>query len=267
MLRTFLGRINHSIIWKKSINVWGASFLPPTLDRWLALQAHRLGLMGTGEIQFLRRSVQPDWHIGDVGANQGLYTLLFSRLAFRGQVYAFEPDPSLFASLEENVRQNQAQNITLFNAAAASQAGKLLLRPGQLNRGDNRIIASASGDDHTIEIKAVSLDQIIPGSRLDLLKVDVQGFEVEVLRGAAQILRTNPALLILLEFWPHGLRLANSDPSELIDLLKTSGFALFRPGKNGLVEPFVYQAAAWQRPDQFCDLVASRSKTFPNLGL
>lgn len=261
MLRTFLGRINRSIIWKKSINVWGASFLPPTLDRWLALQAHRLGLMGTNESQFLRRSVRANWHIADVGANQGLYTLLFSRLAFRGQVYALEPDPSLFASLEGNVRRNRAQNITLFNAAAASEARNLLLRPGQLNRGDNRIIASKSGDDGTIEIKAISLDQIIPESRLDLLKIDVQGFEVEVLRGATQILQANPALLILLEFWPHGLRLANSDPSELIDVLNTAGFSLFRPGKGGLVEPFVYQSAAWERPDQFCDLVATRNKT------
>jgi FkbM family methyltransferase len=214
--------------------------------------------MGAEEIQLLERIARPDWRIADVGANQGLYTLLLSRLAFSGQVYAFEPDPSLFAALEGNVRRNQAQNVTLFNAAAAGQAGKLLLQPGQLNRGDNRIIASASSDNHTVEIKAISLDQIIPESRLDLLKIDVQGFEVEVLKGARQILETNPDLLIYVEFWPHGLRKAGSDPEELLDILLNAGFGLSRHAKAFDYEPFTYRANEWIRSTQFCNLIATK---------
>jgi FkbM family methyltransferase len=215
--------------------------------------------MGTAEIQFLQRSVRPDWRIADVGANQGLYTLLFSRLAFRGQVYAFEPDPFLFAALEENVRRNSAKNVTLFNAAAAGQAATLVFRPGKLNRGDNRIIPGKSVGPGTIEVKATPLDHTIPETKLDLLKIDVQGFEVEVLRGATGLLRANPALSVLLEFWPHGLRLANSNPDELIGLMTTAGFSLFRPSKAGSFEPFVYKTADWDRPNQFCNLVATRN--------
>src|SRR6516165_2365821 len=103
MLCTFLGRINHSFIWKRSVKVRGASFLPPTLDRWMALQAHRFGLMGTDELELLQRLVQADSRIADVGANQGIYTLFLARQASLGHVYAFKPDPTLFASLEANV--------------------------------------------------------------------------------------------------------------------------------------------------------------------
>jgi FkbM family methyltransferase len=259
MLRTCLDRINHCTIWKKSVKVWGASFLPPTLDRWVTLQAHRLGLMGAEEKQFLQKCVRPDWRIADVGANQGLYTLLLSSLVQYGQVYAFEPDPSLFLSLQENMRRNGTKNITLFNAAAANQVAKLVLQPGRLNRGDNRIISHSPTARHTIEVNAIPLDQAITETRLDLLKIDVQGFEMEVLRGAKRLIEQNSTLIILTEFWPHGLRLANSDPTDLIDLLTASGFSLFRIVKPGLLERFAYKAAAWRRPDQFCNLVAIRS--------
>jgi FkbM family methyltransferase len=262
MLRTFLGWINHSIVWKKPVNVWDASFLPPTFDRWLALQAHRFGIMGAAEIEFLRRFVRPNWRIADVGANQGIYALLLSRLASLGQVYAFEPDPSLFGSLQENVRRNDAKNVSLFNAAAASQVAKLVLRPGRLNRGDNRFVPHQPSDISGVEVDAIPLDQALPESRLNLLKIDVQGFEVEVLKGAQQLLQNSPTLLIQLEFWPHGLRLANSDPVELIDLLTAAGFFLFRTGKPGSLEPFSFQERAWRRSGQFCNLVASRDQRF-----
>jgi FkbM family methyltransferase len=222
--------------------------------------------MGTAEIQFLQRFVQPGWRIADVGANQGIYTLFLSRLASLGQVYAFEPDPVLFAALEENIRRNGAKNVILFNAAAAGQATTLAFRPGQLNRGDNRIVPSKSADRHTIEVKGIPLDQTILETKLDLLKIDVQGFEAEVLRGATQLLQGNPELLILLEFWPHGLRLANSNPNELIGLLTEAGFSLFRTGRTDTFEPFVYKATDWDRPNQFCNLVAGRNRTLSQLG-
>jgi FkbM family methyltransferase len=263
MFCTFLGRINHSFIWKRSVKVRGASFLPPTLDRWVALQAHRLNLMGTDEIELFQRFVQPDSRIADVGANQGIYTLFLARLASVGHVYAFEPDPTLFASLEANVRRNHIENVTLFNAAAAGEPDRLTLQPGRLHRGDNRIVSNESAGAGTIEVEAIALDQVIPASRLDLLKIDVQGFELNVLRGATQLLLQNRSLVIVLEFWPYGLRKAGSAPEELLDFLHKAGFSVFRCPNPTKHEPFTYRSADWNRPSQFCNLVATRSAHRP----
>jgi FkbM family methyltransferase len=242
------------------VKLRGASFLPHSFDRWLALQAQRFALMGTDEIQYFERFVQTNWHIADVGANQGIYTLFFSRLAPLGSVYAFEPDPSLFASLKENMRRNGANNLSLFNVAAASQTAKLSLRPGLLNRGDNRIVGAERLAFDAIEVDAIALDGAIPDLKLDLLKIDVQGFEVEVLRGAKKLLQTNPNLLILIEFWPHGLRNAGSEPEELLEILRNAGFSLFRLLHQASCDPFVYRARDWNRPGQFCNLIAARGQ-------
>jgi len=60
---------------------------------------------------------------------------------------------------------------------------------------------------------------------MDFIKIDVQGFELSVLRGAARVLKTNTDTVVLLEFWPHGLRAAGDTPMALVDyLLKECGF-------------------------------------------
>ena len=261
MIATVLAEINESRIWQRPVDFCGMKFVPPTLDRWVALQAHRLKLMGAAEFKVLRTLVQPASHIVDVGANQGLYALPLSHQAKEGRVYAFEPDPKLFATLESNVQRNSAQNVILFNAAAASRPSKLFLRPGRFNRGDNRIVHDENADSATIEVDAIPLDDAIADEHIDLLKIDVQGYETEVLQGAQKLLHANQQLLICFEFWPHGLRLAGSGPEELLDLLRRAGFSLLRLDRNANLTPFTYAPASWSRPDQFGNLIATRNRS------
>jgi FkbM family methyltransferase len=260
MLAKWLARVNKSPMWRRPVTVRDMTFSPPTLDRWVALQAHRFGLMGKAEFLFFERSIRPNWHVADVGANQGLYTVYFSRQAAQGCVYAFEPDPDLFAKLKENTQRNGRENVSLFNAAVASQPGKLSLQAGRFNRGDNRIVSGQTRRPGAVEVDAISLDNAVPERKLNLLKVDVQGFEVQVLDGARRLLESNSDLLILLEFWPHGLRLAGHGPEKLLDILHKAGFSMFRLLPTSDCEPFIYRANDWNRPSQFCNLVATRGR-------
>jgi FkbM family methyltransferase len=247
-------------MWRQPVSIRGMIFSPPTLDRWAALQAIRFGLMGKAEFLFFERSIQPNWQIADVGANQGVYTVYFSRQAAQGRVYAFEPDQDLFAKLNENVRRNGVKNVSLFNAAVASQPGKLSFRAGRFNRGDNRIVSDQMPRSGAVEVNAIPLDQAVTAGQLNLLKVDVQGFEVEVLVGARRLLESNPDLMILLEFWPHGLRLAGHSPEKLLDILYKAGFSLFRLLASSDCEPFTYRTTDWKRASQFCNLIATRGR-------
>jgi FkbM family methyltransferase len=262
MIANWLARLNEFRIWRRPVPFHGFRFSPPTLDRWVALQAHRFGLMGKGDFLFLDSLIEQDWHIADVGANQGLYTLYFSRQSPKGRVYAFEPDPSLFASLEENIKQNGAENVLLFNAAAADRTAKLTLRAGRFNRGDNRIVPAHLASVETTDVDAMPLDDAISEGRLDLLKIDVQGFEVQVLRGAERLILANPDLAIFSEFWPHGLRMAGAGPEEFLEILAKAGFSIYRQTSIETTEPFVYRANEWRRASQFCNLVATRQTNF-----
>jgi FkbM family methyltransferase len=258
MLKPFLSKLNQSSFWRQKVSVWGSIYTAPTLDRLLSLHAHRFGWMGRAEIAFLRSVVSRDSIVADVGANQGLYSLCLARIAVDGHVYAFEPDPQLFQCLESNVRNNRLLNLSTIRAAASNQSGILSLAVNELNRGDNRARKGLNGGPSSEQVQAVTIDESVTSTRLDLLKIDVQGFEIEVLQGAQKTIKNNPQLTIEFEFWPYGLRRSGHRPTELLDLLQAAGFTIESLGQDGRLDALPTEALNWERETEYCNLVASR---------
>ena len=90
------------------------------------------------------------------------------------------------------------------------------------NRGDNRLY-DHNRSDNRIQVRVVRLDELLPQmgvAELNFIKIDVQGFEGEVLAGLEETIRRSPKLQILMEFWPEGLRSAGTDPAELLRRLE-----------------------------------------------
>ena len=252
--------INELGCWRMPVNVWGSRLVPPTLDRLVSLQAHRFNWMGRDEKEFLAKLLSPDSVVADVGANQGLYSLWFARSVPQGQVYAFEPDPILFQSLAANLQANRLQNVTAIEAAVSSKSGNLSLSKGWLNRGDNRASVQQTAANGVQVVQAVTIDEVVKSGRLDLLKIDVQGFELQVLLGAQQTIASNPGITILLEFWPYGLRMAGSEPAELLDFLKKAGLTVrgLDPAVTKKLE--TGELSSWQTALQYCNIVAAQRK-------
>lgn len=219
------------------MNVWGRQLQAPTLDRIAYLFLHRLSLMGKHDRQFLSSQIQPGATVVDVGANIGLYTLLLADLVGdNGKVFAFEPDSCLFEALSRNCQINKTGNVQLFNRALGSESETRTLFRSILNSGDNRMVEHAgSGGGMGSTVQVSRLDEVLDGQKIDFIKIDVQGWELEVFRGMAQLLAKNPAVRIYFEYWPYGLRRSGCEPQTLLEYLHNLSFDLFEVEKGVLI--------------------------------
>src|SRR5262249_34835714 len=225
---TFLRNVNRSNIWHANVSLNGFRFRAASLDRLTSLWLHKLGMLGKEEFAFLSRVVRPGMTIVEVGANQGIYTLFLSRLAAPANVFAFEPEPVVYGQLVQNVRNNAVTNVICQQVAIANENKSLVLRPGSLNSGDNQILIGTSARSEDILVEATTLDDLFPKARIDLIKIDVQGFELHALEGACEVLHRTEEIKLLLEFWPYGLNQSGSSASRLLDFLQENGFHLWR---------------------------------------
>jgi FkbM family methyltransferase len=161
----------------------------------------------------------------DVGAMIGYYTVIFAKhVQAHGRVYAFEPDPENFALLESNVGMNGYGNVTCRRAVVGAEAGRGKLWRAPSNRGDNHAFPGEGRE--AIDVDVVVLDDVI-SEPVDLVKIDVQGYESHVLAGMRALIERSVELAMLVEFCPALLIEAGTQPSGLLDELRDLGFAMF----------------------------------------
>ena len=200
----------------------------------------------------------------DVGANFGWYSLLSARLAPKSTVIALEPSRENFALLKRNIANNRFDNIFAINKGAGAEAiAASLYRHEHDNPGAHSIRKSADGQaGETISIEP--LDKILmpyPGD-VHLLKIDVEGYEIDALLGATETLRRTR--FVLLEYSPGFIRECGREPSQLLDLLMSAGFVPNLVRAGGLepisftrlrdCDPSLAQGNRWQ-----VDLVFTRT--------
>ena len=226
--------------WCRDVPVWGGRFSGTSFDRLLYLYLHKWRVLGGHETRLLRRHITPGMTVLDLGANIGFYTVFLSRLVGEhGRVFAFEPEPSLFACLERNCLVNAAGNVRLHRAAVGAESGTATISRSAVNSGDTRVWGTGHGD--AASVRVVTVDEALGDVRPDFIKMDVQGYELKALRGMTRILANTPRLMIYLEFWPFGLRSVGDAPSALLDWLVAESFTLY--ADDGLERPIADRAA------------------------
>jgi FkbM family methyltransferase len=143
----------------------------------------------------IRRLYRPDWVSMDVGANVGALTLLMAQLSPKGEVTAVEPGPVICSRLRRNLELNPqlSSRVAVFELGLSDQPGRLFWSEDQGNRGNAGLLGAAGQS-----VPVVTLDELVRQrtlSRLDFLKIDVEGMELEVIKGAtASIQRFRPIL-------------------------------------------------------------------------
>lgn len=193
----------------------------PVTDKGVERKIYFRSIYEEGTIALMKKILKNGDTFIDVGCNIGLMSLAASQFVGKnGAVYAFEPHPDTFSILQDNIELNNSKNIFSYNIALGAKEEKALIYSNmQVNRGSASLIKTFQNQCEGKEVVIMSLDDFIIEKgikNIRMLKVDVEGWELEVFKGASQLLSGENAPIVCFEY-SSGHALQNG---QLLDLYK-----------------------------------------------
>lgn len=194
----------------------------------------------TADFRAISQLVQAGDIAFDVGANVGEYSVLLSRQSgAAGQVWAFEPVPDTYWRLRETLALNRCENVTPVQAAVSDKAGMVRMNlfepqysawntlgmPEMVTPEGERVSPAKS-----VEVPSCTLDEFCRFEKIEkinFLKVDVEGFEEAVFRGAAELLRERRIDCVCFEISQAPLQGANATSRSIFEALKSFGYLAY----------------------------------------
>ena len=200
---------------------------------------------------FVERFLQPCMTVLDVGAHHGLYSLLASaRVGAGGRIFAFEPSPRERRALRLNLLINFARNVSVQGLALGRDNGEqnlFIVQGGQ--RGCNSLrppeVFSAT---IPVRVRVVRLDEWLAKQKIEhvnFIKLDVEGAELDALKGGAQAFEHRPRPTVLVEVQERRTRPWGYPAIEIINYLADRGYRWFRILVGGSVEPLDFSTGGF----------------------
>jgi FkbM family methyltransferase len=161
------------------------------------------GIREQWAIGVMKELLRPGQTVVDVGANIGFYVLLESlKVGPSGKVYAIEPVPDNYELLRRNVDLNRRGNIEMHRCAVGDKPGRAQMHLSHLRNWHAMTAVHATG--RVIDVDVVTLDSFLDGKPApSLVRMDVEGYEHEILRGMEQTLDRSNDLTLFIEIHPH----------------------------------------------------------------
>jgi FkbM family methyltransferase len=182
------------------------------------------------ELAVFESLLAPGMTVVDVGANIGLYSAVAAKhVGPAGRVISIEPAPENCRILESTLRLNDFRQVTVVRKAVTDESGEGSLYLCEDNKGDHRIF-SLDRQRKRLPIEVSTLDAILRDcavSKVDVLKVDIQGSEARALKGMTQTLTANEHIRVIMELWPWGIAQAGGDANEALASIRDLGFEIF----------------------------------------
>jgi FkbM family methyltransferase len=181
--------------------------------------------------------IHKDFNVIDVGANIGETTLNFAKIVGnKGNVLSLEPDPGNFLKLSENIKQNNFTNIKPLKIGAGNQHCFFDLFTEDINnKGKNRIRENTVSIKNVIEIN--TLETIAASenvTKVDFIKIDVEGYELKVLQGSENILNTQKPVLFI-ELDDKNLREQQDTAAALVKFLEDRNYSIKNAGNDAAI--------------------------------
>jgi FkbM family methyltransferase len=213
---------------------WGAKMLVDTRDSMVAPWLLLDGLWEANVTGWLQLTLHPGQVFVDVGANIGYFTLLGGQLVGpTGKVVAIEAHPRLAELLRRNVVINgMHHHVTAWHRAAWSKQTTVPFHLRAHYAANSSVgsigpsgLAELDDEEEIVEVDAVAVDDLLAElPRVDVIKVDVEGAEVQVLTGLDRTLRRNSEITVMFEWSPSQLTAVGDPPLALLELLSEHGF-------------------------------------------
>ncbi len=197
-------------------------------DWYIGRSVEHYGEWSPGETALFDQLCRPGHYVVDVGAHIGTHTLTFARrVGEQGRVFAFEPQRMVAQVLAANVALNSLTNVHTYHLGVGAEAGVRRLsdidysRKGNFGGASLDALVRPDGDPRAkYRVAVVRLDDFYDQPRLDLVKIDVQGMEADVLRGAGALIgRHRPVIYAENDYAQKS--------AELVGLIRSHGYRLF----------------------------------------
>jgi len=202
------------------------------------------------EWRFVERLLAQGMTVLDIGAHHGFYSLLASvKVGPTGLVVAFEPSPREREKLLRNLAMNGYTNVRVEECALADAAGEQdLIVVGGINTGCNSLRRpDVKEPTSAVAVQVETLDGYLSGHPLpaiDFIKLDAEGAELAILKGAENLLQQRPRPVIQCELEEIRTRPWGYHPREVMALLDTMDFRWFQPQLQGTLKPVEAKAEA-----------------------
>ena len=243
--RRLLGPVTERLIWRMSSHP----------EEIFVVQGHKM-VLATGDgrpavglvadfyeaatTRLVNRLLKPEMMMVDIGAHVGYFTLIAAKMVGPvGTVLSFEPDLDNHAALLKNIAMNNYQNVTVAQRAVSGREGHAQLHLSQTGSGRHSMFHHGLPERGSVDIETTTLDATLEElgwPNVDLIKIDVEGAEISVLDGMAQLLKNQSDLNLVLEFMPKLLHNAGVTPWQFFDKLTSLGPEIyFIDEANGIV--------------------------------
>ena len=188
----------------------------------------------------------------DCGAHVGLFSTLAGRLVgSEGRVIAVDPHPQTSGILERNLRAHQLANRRVVRVAVGDRCATAMFSLGRAGRAAYSSLLAIEDADERVEVAVTTLDELAASHALqevDLLKLDIEGVEIEALAGARRLLSEARVKVLMIEFGEQNLNRGAHTTTDLRDAITGAGYGLYRLNDDDLAlepavvsDPIVYE--------------------------
>jgi len=202
----------------------------------LLTKAIFLGEFERLEVKFLQRFLETGDVFLDIGANIGLFSLAAAAvLKKKGHIHSFEPSVRNYEKLIENIALNNFSNVKTHNYGVSDKTGKMTLYEIDQGLGALSSYAPLEGSSGAVKTEVFPLDEIITReqiTKVTAIKIDVEGWEYPVIKGANDLFSKPNAPLLMVEFTDSNARSAGYSCQLVYDTLVKLGYDMYKINEN-----------------------------------